>query len=318
MKTAVVSGASGQDGQILVELLARQAYRVIALLRPGSNVPPALARHGAVEVLPLDIRDREGLASLLARERPAEFYNLAALSAAGGQWDTALETLQVNGLAVVALLEALNRHSPQTRLCQASSCEMFGVASRPPQSELTPLAPDTPYAIAKAQAHHAVGAYRQKYALFACSAILFSHASELRSTEFLIGKVTRQAAEVARGARARVALHSLGARRDWGYAADYVRAMHAALQAPEPADYVVASGEEHSVEVVVVIDQRATVGVHALLAHVVEEGAGGSLAAPFRGDTARIRRELQWAPRVTFRDMIERITRFHLASLSGS
>lgn len=315
-RTAVVTGAAGQDGQLLAALLRRKNYRVIAVTRPGGAEQIARFGQAGVETLAIDIRDRDGLAVLIDREQPDELYNLAALSSAGGQWETVHETLAINGSAVVSLLELLRQHSPGTRFCQASSCEMFGFNSVTPQTEVTALIPDTPYAIAKAQAHHAVRAYRKRWGLFACSAVLFSHASELRSASFLIGKVTREAAEVAKGLRSKVSLHSLTARRDWGYAQDYMRAMHVMLTADSPDDYIVATGEEHSVEEVCQV-AFSTLGLD-YREYVSTANGDVTERAPYLGNTQHIESTLGWEPSLSFGDMIERLTRFHLSQLPES
>ncbi|MFK7828883.1 MAG: GDP-mannose 4,6-dehydratase [Congregibacter sp.] len=313
MRRAVVTGAGGQDGQLLVRHLLREGYEVVGARRASTDLDlSSVGRAGFKDVV-LDICDTDALVRFIQDTRPEEFYNLAGISAAGGQWDSVDETLATNGTAVLNMLEALRRYSPKTRFCQASSCEIFGAAASGPQNELTAVAPDTPYAIAKAQAHHAVSAYRARYGLFCCSAILYSHSSELRGTDFFLGKLASAVAQISRGEADNFPLFNMHAVRDWGYAPDYMDAMWRMLCADQPGDFIVATGKQHTIE-----DACKLAFAHIDLDYrdyvrpLNEDRASGG--SEFWGDARRIRDQLAWQPSLEFAEMLARMVDYHRIS----
>lgn len=249
MKTAFVTGVSGQDGSYMAELLAQRGYRVIGLVREGSSysVGTPYQKQDAAKLIAWDLRDQSRLAELLDEYRPAEFYNFAAFSSGSGMFDDPVGIGDINGLAVGRILEAIRAVDPAIRFCQASSSEMFGEPSVVPQDEATPFNPRSPYGAAKLYAHAMINIYRKQHGLFACSAILFNHESPRRSAAFVTRKITHAAASIKLGLSSELSLGNLDAKRDWGFAGDYVRAMWLMLQSDTPEDYVVATGTVHSV-----------------------------------------------------------------------
>jgi GDPmannose 4,6-dehydratase len=303
---ALVTGIGGQDGSLLAELLLARGYEVVGTVRDASrryeNLDVVRER---VELLELDLTSEAEVVRALERWQPNEVYNLASISLVPRSWDDPVAVTDVGARGVAALLEAIRRGAPDTRFFQASSAEIFGEAREAPQSERTPLAPLSPYGCAKAFGHFLTGAYRRRFGLFACSGILYNHESPRRAPEFVTRKITRAAASISLGLEREVALGSLEARRDWGYAGDTVRAMWLMLQADEPDDYVVATGEAHSVEELVAIafehvgldwrehvvtDERLTRGPSEIWLQV--------------GDASKARERLGWAPTVTFPELV--------------
>ena len=248
MKRALITGIGGQDGSYLAELLLEHGYAVSGLVRPGAaeypNLQPVRDR---IELLEGDLLDQRSLAGALETARPGEVYNLASPSFVPASWERPVLTAEFAAVGATSLLEAIRAVDPSIRFYQASSSEIFGEPGESPQTEETALKPVTPYGVAKAYAHFIVSSYRRQYGLFACSGILYNHESPRRPLEFLPRKVAHGAAAISLGLQSELVLGDLDARRDWGYAGDYVRAMWLMLQKDEPADYVVASGESHSV-----------------------------------------------------------------------
>lgn len=249
MKTAFVTGVSGQDGSYAAEQLVERGYRVVGTVRSVARERASLTATllQGVELMEWDLLNRSKLAQMLADYRPAEIYNFAAYSSGEGMYDDPLGIGEINGLAVVRILEAIREVDSGIRFCQASSAEMFGEASESPQTEATRFLPRSPYGAAKMYAHSMIHIYRQRYGIFGCSAILFNHESPRRGLGFVTRKITHTAAQIKLGLAAELALGNLEARRDWGFAGDVVRAMWMMLQAPAAGDYVVATGETHSV-----------------------------------------------------------------------
>jgi GDPmannose 4,6-dehydratase len=248
VKRALITGIGGQDGSILAELLLEQGYHVAGLVRPGAdNYPNLDAVQDRVELVEADLLDQGSLTTALAATAPAEVYNLAAPSFVPMSWERPVETAGFAAVGATSMLEAIRAVDPSIRFYQASSSEIFGEPLDSPQTESTPLNPVTPYGVAKAYAHFIVHSYRRQYGLFACSGILYNHESPRRPLQFLPRKVAHGAAAISLGLEEDLVLGDLDARRDWGYAGDYVRAMWLMLQQAEPGDYVVASGEDHSV-----------------------------------------------------------------------
>ena len=248
-KTALVTGITGQDGTYLAEHLLEQGYRVVGVLR-GQNNPKRSEVAALIPKLEFVEGDLTDLASLIAaceEVRPDEIYNLGAISFVALSWKQPELTGDVTGLGVTRILEAMRRVVPEARFYQASSSEMFGKVREVPQTELTPFHPRSPYGVAKCYGHYITVNYRESYGLYACGGICFNHESPRRGTEFSTRKITHAVARIKHGLQSEVELGNLDSRRDWGYAPDYVRAMHVMLQQPEADDYVLATGETHSV-----------------------------------------------------------------------
>jgi len=249
VRRALITGIGGQDGSYLAELLLNADYEVVGLVRPGAPRYENLAGiEGRIELYEADLLNQTSLAQALRAARPAEVYNLAAPSFVPASWERPVQTAEFAAVGATSLLEAIRIVDPHIRFYQASSSEIFGDPTDVPQTEDTPLAPVTPYGVAKAYAHFSARSYRHRYGLFACSGILYNHESPRRPLEFLPRKVAHGAAAVSLGLQDELVLGDLDARRDWGYAGDYVRAMWLMLQQDEPGDYIVASGEGHAVQ----------------------------------------------------------------------
>jgi GDPmannose 4,6-dehydratase len=306
MKTALITGINGQDGAHLAELLSGRGYRVLGLARPReeSGPNPNVTVPAELEVLYADLRDEEMLRSVLKKCAPQEIYNLAARASSSQLFDQPLLTADVNGLAVVRLLEAIRTVDPTIRFCQASSSEMFGNALESPQSETTQFHPRNPYGVAKLFAHGMVGMYRAHFGLFACSAILFNHESARRGPEFVTRRITRSVALINAGFAKPLQVRSLDATRDWGFAGDYVYAMWQMLQASSPADYVIATGEIHSVREFCEI-AFARVGLdYRKFVHTDPNSKYAPEAVPLVGDAAKAKSELGWSPTVSFQQLV--------------
>ena len=292
MSTHLVTGITGQDGVHLARLLRAEGGRVVGVHRPGSREALAMAPylHG-VELVALDVRDHAGVANLIESVRPDEVYNLAAMSSVGESWDHPDEAVAVNGAAPVAMLATLAAH-PDVRFLQAASAEETGDAA------------GSPYARGKAQAHAAVAEARAR-GLFAAAAVLHIHESPIRRRRFVVRKITRGAAEIALGRRERLSLGSLHVRRDWGAAADHVRAMRLMLAAAEPADFEVATGHVHALRDVVEL-AFAAAGISDAWGHVDHDESlvRPADAAELRGDPAPLLRVLGWAPTRTLADVV--------------
>ena len=299
MRTALITGINGQDGRYLGKLLLDRGDRVVGVSRHATRLAPA----ERLTLRDIDITDRAAMERLFADFAFDEVYNLAGESFGPASWERPLEIAQVLGAAVVGLLELIRAAGHPIRFFQASSSELFGHAAESPQSESTPFRPITPYGFAKLMAHAAVGAYREKHGLFACCGILFNHESPLRRLEFVTRKVARAAARIADGDRAPLRLGNLDAKRDWAYAGDVAEGMRRMLQASRPDDYVLATGEAHSVR-----DLCETAFQHVGLDYresVIDDRA---LARPDDfdrvGDPSKARRLLGWTPAMTFRRLI--------------
>ncbi len=250
MKTALITGITGQDGSYLAEFLVAKGYKVYGMVRGQHNPKQELvqAMIPALEFVDGDLLDQSSLVAALEITQPDEVYNLGAISFVPLSWKQPVLTGEVTGLGVVRMLEAVRMTNPRTRFYQASSSEMFGKVREVPQTELTPFAPRSPYGFAKAYGHYATVNYRESYGLFACSGILFNHESPRRGLEFSTRKITNGVARIVAGKQHELVLGDLQPQRDWGYAGDYVRAMWAMLQQDDADDYVIASGATHSIE----------------------------------------------------------------------
>jgi GDPmannose 4,6-dehydratase len=249
MATALITGITGQDGSYLAEFLLEQGYKVVGLVRRTSTVNFERIRHiqRRLTLASGDLLDEASLIKVLEEHRPQEVYNLAAQSFVPTSWDQPVFTGEATALGVTRLLDAVRHVDPTIRFYQASSSEMFGKVREVPQKETTPFYPRSPYGVAKVYGHWITVNYRESYDLYACSGILFNHESPRRGLEFVTRKVTYGAARIKLGMDRVLRLGNLDAKRDWGYAADYVRAMWLMLQQERPDDYVVGTGRTHSV-----------------------------------------------------------------------
>jgi GDPmannose 4,6-dehydratase len=249
MPTALIAGITGQDGSYLAEFLLEQGYKVVGLVRRTSTVTFERIRHiqKRLTLVSGDLLDQASLIAALQEHRPQEVYNLAAQSFVPTSWSQPVFTGEVTALGVTRLLDAIRQVDPEIRFYQASSSEMFGKVREVPQNESTPFYPRSPYGVAKVYGHWITVNYRESYNLFACSGILFNHESPRRGLEFVTRKVTFGAARIKLGIARDLRLGNLDAKRDWGYAGDYVRAMWLMLQQDRPDDYIVGSGQTHSV-----------------------------------------------------------------------
>ncbi|HNT23737.1 MAG TPA: GDP-mannose 4,6-dehydratase [Anaerolineales bacterium] len=249
MPTALITGITGQDGSYLAELLLSKNYKVIGMVRRSSTLTFERIQHlqDDIEIIQGDLHDQSSLMDLLEQHKPDEIYNLAAQSFVPTSWNQPVLTGEVTGLGVTRMLEAVRLISPKTRFYQASSSEMFGKVREVPQRETTPFYPRSPYGVAKMYGHWITVNYRESYNLFSVSGILFNHESPRRGLEFVTRKITYGAARIKLGLAKELRLGNLEARRDWGFAGDYVEAMWRMLQADQPDDFVVGTGETHSV-----------------------------------------------------------------------
>jgi len=249
-KTAVITGVTGQDGSYLAELLLAKGYEVIGVVRRTSHDSYERIGHllDRVHIVPADLLDQHSLTAVIRDAKPHEVYNLAAQSFVPTSWSQPVLTGEFTALGVTRLLEAVRLAHPEARFYQASSSEMFGKAQETPQKETTPFYPRSPYGVAKVYGHWITVNYRESYGLYAVSGILFNHESPRRGLEFVTRKITHAVARIKRGQARDVRLGNLDARRDWGYAGDYVDAMWRMMQQAKPADYVIGTGETHTVK----------------------------------------------------------------------
>jgi len=306
-RSALITGITGQDGSYLAEFLLDRGYRVAGLTRRTSTVPGERIAHlvDQIELVPGDMLDQDSLTDALAAVRPDEVYNLAGHSFVPASWKQPVLTGEFTALGVTRLLEALRNVNPRARFYQAGSSEMFGMARQEPQDEHTPLAPRSPYGVAKAYGHWITVNYRETHGMFAVGGILYNHESPRRGTEFVTRKISAGVARIAHGLADSLRLGNLDAARDWGFAGDYVRAMWMMLNAEEPADYVIGTGTIHTVrEFCEVAFSRAGLDYRE---HVEMDPA---LARPpethqLRADPARAMTSLGWEPEVSFTQLVE-------------
>jgi GDPmannose 4,6-dehydratase len=318
-KRALITGITGQDGSYLAELLLDKGYEVFGVVRRTSHDSFERIDHLAdrITILPADLLDQHSLTVAIQTVRPDEVYNLAAQSYVPTSWSQPVLTGEFTALGVTRILEAIRLAHPRARFYQASSSEMFGKVSETPQRETTPFYPRSPYGVAKVYGHRITVNYRESYGLYAVSGILFNHESPRRGLEFVTRKVTDGVARIKLGLATELRLGNLDARRDWGFAGDYVDAMWRMLQHPEPQDFVIGTGVSHSVRELV----EVAFG-HAGLdwpAHVKTDPAFIRPAEVdvLLADPSRAREELGWSPTVPFTKLIAMMVDADLARLQG-
>ena len=315
MKTALITGVTGQDGSYLADLLLEKGYRVVGMVRRSSTEKSERIEHlrDKIEIRQADLLDQLSLISLIEAARPQEVYNLAAMSFVPTSWEQPVLTAEFTGVGVLRVLDAVRVVDPSIRLYQASSSEMFGQVREVPQNEHTPFHPRSPYGAAKAYGHFVTINYRERYGMFAVSGICFNHESPRRGLEFVTRKVTDGAARIKAAGGGTLALGNLDAKRDWGYAGDYVRAMWLTLQQDAPSDYVVATGQTHSVRELCEV-AFAHVGLDWQDHVAVDERfIRKSEVDLLVGDATKARHELGWEPRVDFRGLVEMMVDADLA-----
>jgi GDPmannose 4,6-dehydratase len=316
---ALITGVTGQDGSYLAELLLNKGYEVVGVVRRTSHHSYERIEHllDRIEVVAADLLDQHSLTVVLQDTRPDEVYNLAAQSYVPTSWTQPVLTGEFTALGVTRILEAIRLVHPSARFYQASSSEMFGRVTETPQREKTPFYPRSPYGVAKVYGHWITVNYRESYNLYAVSGILFNHESPRRGIEFVTRKVTDGVARIKLGLAREIRLGNLDARRDWGFAGDYVDAMWRMLQQPEPRDYVVGTGETHSVREL----------VEAAFSHVGLDWRKHVITDPkymrpaevdlLQADPSKARKELGWVPKVGFSELVAMMVDADLERLRG-
>ena len=316
MTTALITGITGQDGSYLAEHLLSLGYKVHGLVRGQANPKRPLmeALLPDVEVLEGDLLDQTSLINAMQHCQPDEVYNLAAISFVPLSWNQAELTAETTGLGVLRMLEAIRIVSgvtgsqtsgPGIKFYQASSSEMFGKVRETPQNEGTPFYPRSPYGVAKVYGHYITVNYRESYNLFACSGILFNHESPRRGVDFVTRKLSLGAARIKLGKQSELLMGNLESKRDWGYAPDYVRAMHLMLQQPEPVDYVIGTGEQHSGQEFAELAFKQ-VGLNC--EDYIRQDPRFMRPAEvdhLLGDASKAREELGWAPSLSFEELVQ-------------
>jgi GDPmannose 4,6-dehydratase len=319
-KRALITGITGQDGAYLTELLLEQGYEVHGMVRRSSTERFERIEHlrERITLHQGDLLDQRSLVDALRASRPDEIYNLAAMSFVAVSWTQPTLTAEFTGVGVTRMLEAMREVCPEARFYQASSSEMFGKVRQVPQNEETPFYPRSPYGVAKVYGHFITVNYRESYALHATSGILFNHESPRRGLEFVTRKITWHAAAIKLGQRDRLALGNLDARRDWGYARDYVDAMWLMLQQERADDYVIATGRTHTVRdcVEIAFDQAGVPGWESYV-EIDPAFARPAEVDLLIGDASKAKRDLGWEPRTRFEELIRLMVDSDLRLLSG-
>jgi GDPmannose 4,6-dehydratase len=315
MKTALITGITGQDGSYLAELLLSKGYRVVGIVRRSSTTPYERISHlvDKIEVLSADLLDQTSLVDAIGDTKPDEIYNLAAQSFVATSWTQPVLTGEFTALGVTRLLEAAKRTAPKAKFYQASSSEQFGQVQETPQRESTPFYPRSPYGVAKVYGHWITVNYRESFGMFAVSGILFNHESPRRGLEFVTRKVTDAVARIKLGRAKEVLLGNLQAHRDWGYAGDYVDAMWRMLQQDEPDDFVIGTGVKWSVQQLceeafsyVDLDWREFVKTDQKFVRPAE-------VELLVADASKAKRVLGWEPKVHFRELVRMMVDADLA-----
>lgn len=317
MPTTLITGIGGQDGSYLSELLLSKGYRVLGTVPDGDPANIDRIRHllDRVEIVQDDLLDQDRLEKIFGDHQPDEVYNFAANSVLAASFQQPILATMVLAMGVTRILEAIRKVTPKARFFQASSSEIFGKPAEVPQSETTPFHPRNPYGVSKVYSHLMTTTYRENYGLFACSGILYNHESPRRSPEFVTRKITRAAAMIKLGLSKELRLGNLEARRDWGFAGDYVRAMWLVLQQPQPDDYVLATGETHSVRELceeafshLGLDYREYVVTDV-------ESFRPPETAQLVGNPGKAHRVLGWERTVSFRELVRMMVNADLEAL---
>lgn len=334
MKSALITGITGQDGSYLAELLLEKGYQIYGIMRRKSTVDYGNIAHlkDKITLLYADMTDLVSLVTAMKESQADEVYNLAAQSFVATSWDTPVGTAEIDGIGVTNMLEAIRTVKPEARFYQASTSEMFGLVQEIPQKESTPFYPRSPYGVAKLYGHWITKNYRESYNMYACSGILFNHESERRGEEFVTRKITMAAAKISKGLQEYVELGNMSAKRDWGHSQDYVRAMYLMLQQDAPDDYVISTGETHEVR------EFVTLAFQAAGMELEWKGEGVNESAVIRGtektvvkvnpkyfrpaevelligDCSKAEKELGWKREVSYKQLIDRMVRHDIALL---
>ena len=319
-RSALITGITGQDGSYLAELLLEKGYEVHGMVRRASTEKFERIEHlrERITLHQGDLLDQRSLVDTLRASKPAEIYNLAAMSFVAVSWIQPTLTAEFTGVGVTRMLEAMREVCPQARFYQASSSEMFGKVLEVPQTETTPFYPRSPYGVAKAYGHFITVNYRESYDLHATSGILFNHESPRRGLEFVTRKITWHAAAIRHGLLKELRLGNLDAERDWGYAKDYVEAMWLMLQQESPEDYVIATGEAHSVrECCEVAFEEAGLGDFERYVTIDESFVRPAEVDHLIGTPAKAEKDLGWKPQTSFEELIRLMTRADLELLKS-
>ncbi len=316
MKRALITGITGQDGSYLAELLLEKGYKVYGTVRRLSTPNLENIKHiqDKVELLSADLLDQGSLTDAIVASEPDEVYNLAAQSFVKTSWDQPVLTGEFTALGATRVLEAIRTTNKKIKFYQASSSEMFGKVTEPIQKETTRFHPRSPYGVAKVYGHYITLNYRESYDMFACSGILFNHESPRRGIEFVTRKITHAVARIKLGKQDKLELGNLDAKRDWGFAGDYVEAMWLMLQQDKPDDYVVSTGETHSVEEFVTLAFKAA-GIEDWRKHVISDSAKFNRPAEVDyliGDHSKATKELGWKPKTSFPELVEMMVKADL------
>ncbi len=310
MKRALITGISGMDGSHLADFLLEKGYEVYGMERRSSYINNINTKHieNRITVLTGDMADQNSLFRCLKESNPDEVYNLAAQSFVGESWNTPEQTSNVTGLGVLRVLEAIREFNPKIKFYQASSSEMFGRMVENPAKETTPFYPRSPYGVSKLYGHWITKNYRESYDMYACSGILFNHESERRGIEFVTRKISDGVAKIVYGLEKYITLGNLDAKRDWGYAPDYVEAMWLMLQQDKAEDYVIATGETHSIrEFLDAAFQH--VGINDWSGYIKQDPKFMRPAEVdvLRGDYAKAELEMNWKPKTNFKQLVKKM-----------
>lgn len=316
MKTALITGITGQDGSYLAELLLLKGYKVYGLTRRTSTVNNERIRHiqDKIELVQGDLLDQSSLSAALMETEPHEVYNLAAQSFVKTSWNQPVLTGEFTALGVTRMLEAIRVVNPKIKFYQASSSEMFGKVTESPQKETTRFYPRSPYGVAKVYGHYITVNYRESFNIFACSGILFNHESPRRGLEFVTRKITHAVAQISLGKQKKLELGDLEPKRDWGFAGDYVEAMWLMLQKARADDYVIATGENHSVKEFVELAFKSA-GIHDWKKYVVANVNSHMRPAEVDyliGNYSKAKKVLGWKPKTSFKQLVEMMVKADL------
>ncbi|MEK6531090.1 MAG: GDP-mannose 4,6-dehydratase [Deltaproteobacteria bacterium] len=318
-KRALITGVTGQDGSYLAELLLEKGYKVYGMVRRASIERYDRIEHLRlkIEIVPGDLTDTSSLDEAIRTTRPDEVYNLAAQSFVPTSWNQPILTGGVTGLGATMLLEAIRKHKKDARFYQASSSEMFGKVREVPQTEQTPFYPRSPYGVAKVYGHYITVNYRESYNMFACSGILFNHESPRRGLEFVTRKISHGVAMIVAGKAQELRLGNLDAKRDWGYAGDYVEAMHLMLAEDKPEDYVISTGQTHTVRDFVELafgvaglDPKKYVVIDPKFLRPAEVDI-------LVGDSTKAKKRLKWSPKKSFSELVRMMVEEDIKRLTG-